>query len=227
MADMLERYLPRDKRLVVAPHGLDVGEIWEHSSDSLPESAARWVRSDIRLLHVGHPSPHKALVLLPSILAAVAERVDNCVRLALTIDPTSTDPSVNELMAKAHELGVADSIDLVGRLDQHQVFAMYGAASVLLFPSRTESFGFPVLEAFATGLPVVTSNLPAFREVGGDLVRVFEIGDTEAATDAIIESLNSDDDDRSRRRSRAAQFSVRRQAETVAGELRRLRGEKP
>lgn len=44
---------------------------------------------------------------------------------------------------------------------------LYNAASLFLYPSLRESFGLPVLEAMACGVPVITSDIPALREVGG------------------------------------------------------------
>jgi glycosyltransferase involved in cell wall biosynthesis len=44
------------------------------------------------------------------------------------------------------------------------------SAEMLVFPSLHEGFGFPVLEAMALGVPVVTSNRTALPEVGGDAV---------------------------------------------------------
>ena len=46
--------------------------------------------------------------------------------------------------------------------------ALYQAASVFLFPSLDEGFGFPVLEAMTYGVPVVTANKSSLPEVGGD-----------------------------------------------------------
>jgi glycosyltransferase involved in cell wall biosynthesis len=55
--------------------------------------------------------------------------------------------------------------------------AAYRAADVLLFPSHYEGFGFPVLEAMAAGLPVVTSGAGGLAEVAGDAAVV--VGERE------------------------------------------------
>lgn len=55
------------------------------------------------------------------------------------------------------------------RVSEEALGALYAGARVVLVPSRAEGFGFPVLEAFAAGAPVVASDIPALREVGGGL----------------------------------------------------------
>ncbi len=45
---------------------------------------------------------------------------------------------------------------------------LYGSAQVLLYPSLYEGFGLPILDSFACGVPVITSNISATAEVGGD-----------------------------------------------------------
>ena len=58
--------------------------------------------------------------------------------------------------------------DLRGYVDRPQLADLYRRAACLLLPSRYEGFGLPVLEAMACGTPVVASDDPALREVGGD-----------------------------------------------------------
>lgn len=53
-------------------------------------------------------------------------------------------------------------------LPDEEMPLLYGAASVLLYPSFYEGFGLPILEAMACGTPVITSNISSMPEVGGD-----------------------------------------------------------
>lgn len=53
-------------------------------------------------------------------------------------------------------------------LDLDELGQLYQSASVLIYASLYEGFGIPILDAFACGLPVITSNLSAMPEVGGD-----------------------------------------------------------
>jgi alpha-1,3-rhamnosyl/mannosyltransferase len=58
--------------------------------------------------------------------------------------------------------------DLRGYVDAAELVRLYRGAACLLFPSRYEGFGLPVLEAMACGTPVVATDEPALREVAGD-----------------------------------------------------------
>lgn len=66
---------------------------------------------------------------------------------------------------------------------------LYSSAEVLLYPSLYEGFGLPVLEAMATGTPVITSNVSALPEVGGDAAAYINPEDTEGMAKAIREIM--------------------------------------
>lgn len=62
------------------------------------------------------------------------------------------------------------NVQLPGFLDEKTVAELYASATAFVFPSLEEGFGFPLLQAFQAGCPVVCSDLPVLREVGGDAV---------------------------------------------------------
>jgi alpha-1,2-rhamnosyltransferase len=61
----------------------------------------------------------------------------------------------------------------------------YRHAAALIFASRCEGFGLPLVEAMQYGLPVLASDIPVFREIGGDYPDFFQPGDERAIYDAI------------------------------------------
>ena len=101
---------------------------------------------------------------------------------------------VLNILEQLHQLGFPQHLVLVGPVDamfrrwlyQHPqlstwvhvleragdelVVALYNNASVLLFPSHAEGFGWPILEALACGCPVITTDRPPMTEVGGQAV---------------------------------------------------------
>jgi glycosyltransferase involved in cell wall biosynthesis len=68
-------------------------------------------------------------------------------------------PMLNEVRATVARLGIADSVDLLGRLPWSQVREHYDSASVFVFSSLRDSSGSQFLEALGRGLPAVTLDL--------------------------------------------------------------------
>lgn len=62
---------------------------------------------------------------------------------------------------------------------------VYRHAAALIFASRCEGFGLPLVEAMQHGLPVLASDIPVFREIGGDYPEFFRSGDEQAIYHAV------------------------------------------
>jgi len=112
-----------------------------------------------------------------------------------------------------------------GYVDNQVLCALYSAASLYLAPARYEGFGITLLEAFRAGCPVLASDIPAHREVGGDAA-VYAGDNAAAAWQSAIAELMSDEHRRQQLvtagRSRESNFSwidAARQTEAVYREL--------
>jgi len=85
------------------------------------------------------------------------------------------------------ELGLGHAVRALGTLSDRQIEQLYRAADVFAFPSTKEGFGLAALEALASGLPVVATDLDAlttFLEDGRSALLV-PVGDHEALADAL------------------------------------------
>jgi glycosyltransferase involved in cell wall biosynthesis len=69
---------------------------------------------------------------------------------------------VGRFHARVAELGLVDRVRVLGSLPDHEIQALYRAADAFAFPSTKEGFGLAALEALASGLPVVASQLDEF-----------------------------------------------------------------
>jgi glycosyltransferase involved in cell wall biosynthesis len=104
------------------------------------------------------------------------------VDLALTGAPT------NALVARATRLDVADRLRFLGAVPDEDMPHVYRGALAVAFVSLYEGFGLPILEGFASDVPVITSDVSAMPEVAGDaamLVKPTSIDEITVALDAV------------------------------------------
>ncbi len=135
------------------------------------------------LLHVGSTIPRKRIDVLLRVFAGVRARGDSELRLIRVGGPLTVPQ--REL---ARELGVESLILELPFLDRKILAAIYRKATLVLQTSDAEGFGLPVAEAMACGTPVVASDLPVLREVGGEAAIYCPPGD-EAAWTAEVSRL--------------------------------------
>jgi glycosyltransferase involved in cell wall biosynthesis len=156
--DLVELYgLPAEK-IAVVPHGVGA-------------AFAPGPRGDEYLLFVGAIEARKD----PLAAARAAAEVG----LPLVAVGPEKDAAL------AGELRAAGA-DVRGFVSEDELAALYRGAAALVFPTRYEGFGLPVLEAMASGTPVVATPDPAVREVAGDAVAYAEPGGLAAAVRAAL-----------------------------------------
>ncbi len=116
----------------------------------------------------------------------------------------------------------------LGLLSEGRLAAVRAGAVAVLVPSRKEGFGLPVLEAMAAGVPVLASDTPALREVGGDAATYLPAGDAGAWAEAISAAAAASPPEREARaragRERAAAFTWERTADGLLAAYREAAG---
>jgi len=137
------------------------------------------------LMHISNFRPVKRVGDVIRIFARVAERIE--ARLILVGD----GPDSALAMQLARELGVADRVKFTGVVDG--VASLLMAANLLLLPSETESFGLVALEAMASGVPVIASDVGGLPEVVEHGVSGFlaPVGDVETMADYAVKILSN------------------------------------
>jgi len=87
--------------------------------------------------------------------------------------------------------GAGENIRHIGYVDLQDAPALYQSAALYVMPSLYEGFGMPILEAMASNTPIVASDIPVLREVGGDAISYATVGSPESFSKEILSVLNS------------------------------------
>jgi len=196
------------ERVTVIHHGVDKAPSRQPTGDSLQPV----------LLSVG------AVQVRKNTLAAVQvlERLPKPVRLAVA---GGSGHGADDVYDYVRKNGLSDRVDFLGHAGEEQLEALYARASVLLFPSLEEGFGFPVLEAMARGLPVVASSRSSLPEICGDAALLADPTDVTGLAEAcrrILDDPALSADLAARGLRQAARFSWEKAARETLAVYRRV-----
>ncbi|HEU0087338.1 MAG TPA: glycosyltransferase family 1 protein [Pseudonocardiaceae bacterium] len=196
------------ERIVVTPLGVD--QEWLAASPPTPALQARLRLPRRYLLFVGAAQPRKGLDVLLTAHAAQPDLPP----LVLAGPAGWGEP-----------LATCSRVHPVGYLDDADLHAVVAGAAALVLPSRDEGFGLPVLEAMATGVPVVCSDLPALREIASGLATLVPPGDPTplAAALGTVAGAGPDPAAATARRAHAASYTWRACATATVHAYRRAR----
>ncbi len=157
--------IPPGLHVAIVPNGIDVA--------SLQVDVERNPR---RVVFLGRDEPRKGLDVLLEAWPLVLEEV----------------PGV-ELVVMGAERDLP-GIEWMGRVDDDVKTEMLNSAAIYVAPnSGGESFGIVLLEAMAAGAAVISSDLDAFTDVGGDAARYFKNGNPESLSNEIVRMLRHED----------------------------------
>lgn len=90
------------------------------------------------------------------------------------------------LRSLGEELGVSERVIEIEEPSNELLEALYSSALVLLYPSRFEGFGWPIIEAQACACPVICSDREPMSEVGGDAALTADVDDENAMARALL-----------------------------------------
>ncbi|MFQ5472804.1 MAG: glycosyltransferase family 4 protein, partial [Dehalococcoidia bacterium] len=176
--------LPPD-RVVAIHNGVDFSAT-EASSAALdwepPNGDAPYV------LFGGSFEPRKNLMRLIEAFDLAAHR-GLIHDLVMIVD--SGSGHAHRVMNRARRLPCADRLHFLSGLDEPALRAVYREATIFAFPTLSEGFGLPPLQAMASGVPVIASDIPIMREVLGEAAYYIDPYSPSDIADALM-ALGSD-----------------------------------
>ncbi len=202
-ADLIAAYgLDPARVLVIPPY------IWTPVVDHTPPEGLTGARTDPMRIRPVTSAGEGEFALYPartwrhknhrSLFAAIAlaRRSGIEVPLVCTGAPSGAE---DELLRCAESLGIADLVRFTGYLTGDELDVLKTQARMLIFPSLFEGWGYPVIEAFESALPVACSRGEWLDAAAGDAALRFDPTDAEAIAEAMVELWTSPE----RRRERA------------------------
>ena len=144
----------RDKEVTVIHNGASIATPMATRPDFLPAAPI--------LFSIGEVQRRKNLHVLLDLVARLPEYV-------LVIAGNKSSDYARGIEAQVREKGLTERVFLPGQISEGERLWLYQNCEALLFPSRTEGFGLPVIEAMSAGRPVFMSHATSLPEVGGPL----------------------------------------------------------
>lgn len=132
------------------------------------------------VLHVGNDNWYKNFKTLLNVF----DKIENKDILLFKVGALST-----ENQAMAERLREKEQFAQVMDIDDDMLVGVYSIASVLVYPSVSEGFGWPVIEAMACGCPVIAANSGSLPEIVSDAAILVEPYDVDAIKTAIERML--------------------------------------
>lgn len=225
--DMANQIWPMERRRHRVIHsGIDPSRVAPDARQG-DEAAGEAEQRENLALAVGHTYYHKNYLRLIDAMKLYADRYDDDLRLVLIGGPYEPEHH-RKLERRVRELGLEGRLELLGARPAEDVLAWYRRARLYVTVSRLETFGLPILEAMANGLPVVASRATCHPEVAGSAAHYCDPEDPgdiaralhEVAVDAALRA------DLCRRgRERVNDFSWERSGRSYVEELERAAGE--
>lgn len=137
-------------------------------------------------LYVGNVYPHKNLFRAIKALSLI-NKDGNKVNLYVVC---SRNVFMKKLEADIKKLGAQDFVKFLGFVSDKNLKELYEKSIAFLYPSLTEGFGLPGLEALKAGTILTASNIPVFKEIYGNHAIYFDPQDVDSIKKALLKALS-------------------------------------
>jgi len=167
--DLIRHYGTDPAKITVVYPGVDEEIVREEEPDRIGEVRSHYGLTDSYLLYIGTLHPRKNLVrLIRAFGRMLSEWPSEAGESPMLVLAGKKGWLYDQIFAEAHALGLENRVIFPGYIPQAHLLPLLSGAGAFVFPSLFEGFGFPILEAMACHVPVVTSRASCLPEVAGD-----------------------------------------------------------
>jgi glycosyltransferase involved in cell wall biosynthesis len=185
-ADLVTTYSLNSERITVTPNAPQ--QLFAPIQGGTAAAQQRWAGGHPYFLFVGAFTPRKNVVTLIRAFQMFQSRYpERPEQLVLVGNPLHRDAELEQLARAA-----GPRVRWVGRVEGGDLNAVYSGAVAFCFPSRFEGFGIPLIEAMASGCPVLSSNVSCMPEIAGDAARYANPDDVGAWSELLYAAATED-----------------------------------
>lgn len=188
-AEIVKEFNIPESRCITTPIPPSKDFFIEESASKIAAVKVKYDLTKKYIYFIGNLEPRKNLISLINAYAKLPEEVKNEYSLVLAggkgWKTEATEVTLKDAIAQGND------IKHLGFIDQQDSPALYQGASLFVMPSLYEGFGIPVLEAMASGCPVLTADIPVLRETGGKLAFYTDTGDPDIFAGEITKALSN------------------------------------
>lgn len=205
--DILRFYSLNDQKIKViypAPESIFNSTIYR---DSIEDVKERYNTGERFILYVGSILNRRPIEILLKAFSKVTNK-DKGLKLVI-VGENRTRPK-KDLDGLIKNLGIEGSVIHLDYVSDNELALLYRTAHIFIYPSLYEGFGLPLLEAMASGTPVIAPNLASFPEIVRDNGILIDRMDEDEISTAILKVIGDNslrDDYRKKGKERAAEFS--------------------
>jgi glycosyltransferase involved in cell wall biosynthesis len=163
--DLMSKLSMESEKVKVIPWGSAIEQLMPLTQSTVSATAAKLNLPEQFFFYPAVTWEHKNHQVIIRALRVLKDDHGIAVQVRFSGKATSFQRQLERL---ANELGVAGQIKYLGFISPEELQAVYARATAMIFPSKFEGFGLPLLEAFHAGVPVVSSNATVLPEVAQD-----------------------------------------------------------
>jgi glycosyltransferase involved in cell wall biosynthesis len=178
---IIERLKINPEKINVVYNGVSETFALSLSVETKARAKIKYRLPDNYLLFLGNTDPKKNVANVIHAFTIFAPKEPDVKMVIADLSPET----VKDYLLHLGKSELFDRFVFTGYIPRFDIPSVYAQANIFLYPSLRESFGLPILEAMACGVPVITSNVAALPEVGGDAVVLVDPTQPQTIADAI------------------------------------------
>lgn len=210
--------VPEEKIFVVYEAPREIFRKQKTERDGL----GNWSIKKPYLLYVGNIEPRKNLVRLIKAFEQFSSSLPSIPSSPSLVLAGSPAWKSDEIIKTVENSPIREKIILTGYVNDNNLLILYNNAQALFYVPLYEGFGLPVLEAFACGCPVVTSNTSSLPEVGGEVAEYVNPEDTYEIAQKMVEAVNWTQETRGSKQEAGVRWAKNFSWERVAQETKEV-----